>query len=156
MKKIVIILVFIVFCLPLPTVLAKDKNPYKLSIPKLPSGKWWNKPKLSEKLNLTDDEKATLDKVYRQNQMQIASLEGYLDKEKPALEDMFKSDSFNASDFMDRLKKFYEVRSKLEIERFRFAVEVRELLGKERFYQLKNDIKSDFPRYRKKIKRGAF
>ncbi|HLC14918.1 MAG TPA: periplasmic heavy metal sensor [Thermodesulfovibrionia bacterium] len=118
---------------------------------KLPQGKWWNNPEIAQKLTLTDEEKAKLNELFKQNRMQMITLKGDLEKEKLTLEDMFDAENFDSAACMEQFKKFQEAKTKLGAERFRFVVEVRKLLGKDRFLQLK----AEFPRYRTKIKRGA-
>jgi len=113
---------------------AKDPDFGKL---KLPRGKWWRIPEISEKLNLTSEKQAKLDELYTQNRRKLIDLKSNVERKGFDLEQIVEKESFNESAAMDQLKKLEDARTNLATERFRFLIEVRKLLGTERYQQLK-------------------
>ncbi len=116
----------------------------------IPFGKWWKMPHVADKLALNQEEKEKLDSMYLQHRHQMIDFRSQVDKERLELEYLLDSRTFNAAACMDRFKKFQEARKNLATKRFKFLIQVRELLGLERFQQLK----AEFRQYRMKGKRG--
>jgi Spy/CpxP family protein refolding chaperone len=103
----------------------------------MPDGKWWKMPEVSENLNLTGEEKAKLDEFYIQNRSKLIDLEGSVKKAGFPLEQIIENDNFDESACMDQFIKLQDARTKVDVESFRFFVEVRKLLGYDRFQQFK-------------------
>lgn len=70
----------------------------------------------------------------------MIDLKSNVEKEKLELEMILDQQDFNESACMDRFKKFQDARTKLANERFRFLIEVRKLLGLDRYRQLKTEF----------------
>lgn len=116
----------------------------------MPVGKWWKMPHVADKLALNQEEKEKLDSMYLQHRHQMIDFRSQVDKERLELEYLLDSNTFNAAASMDRFKKFEQARNNLATERFKFLIKVRELLGLQRFQQLKAEVRQ----YRMKGKRG--
>jgi len=108
---------------------------------KMPHGKWWQMPEVAKKLGLTSEEQQKLDDLFVQSRRQMIDLKSNVEKEKLELEMILDQQDFNESACMDRFKKFQDARNKLVNERFRFLVEVRKLLGLDRYRQLKTEFR---------------
>ena len=106
----------------------------------VPRGKWWKMPEVASKLALTQGEKEKLDTTYLQHRQQMIDLHSQVEKERLELEQLLDSSTFNAAACMDRFQKVQEAQSNLATERFRFLVQARELLGLDRFQQLKAEV----------------
>jgi Spy/CpxP family protein refolding chaperone len=155
MKKIILLALVFVFVLP-GISMARDpdfggggqrhgkENP-------LPRGKWWRLPQVVDKLALTQKEKETLDTLYVEKRRTMIDLRSQVQKERLELEQLMDSSNFDAAACMERFQRVLEAKRNLSTERFKFLVGVRELLGLERFQQLK----AEFWRHRMKGKRGG-
>ena len=123
---------------------------------KLPHGKWWRVPKIVEIQKITPEEQVKLDTLYIENRRQLIDLKGNLQKELLELEILFDQADFNQNACTRQYKKVQEARTKLSVERFKFVIQVRELLGLERFRQLESKYR-EFRKLRKgkRGKRGA-
>jgi Spy/CpxP family protein refolding chaperone len=127
---------------------AREPHPEK---PMMPDGKWWQMPKVSEKLNLTGEEKEKLYEFYIQNRSKLIDLEGSVKKEGFVLEQIIENDNMDKAACMEQFKKLQDVRTKVEVESFRFFVEVRKLLGYDRFQQFKKIFAKNYePRMKDK------
>ncbi len=107
----------------------------------IPGGKWWRMPKAAKKLELTKAEQKKLDRMFIQNRRRMIDLKRDAAKEKLELEDILDKENFNESACMGRFKKLMDASTELTIERFRFLVEVRNLLGIKRFQLLKANFR---------------
>ncbi len=122
---------------------------------KLPHGKWWRVPEIMESQKITSEEQNQLDKLYLQNRRQLIDLKGDLQKELLEIEMLFDHADFNRNACAEQYNKVQEARTKLAVERFKFVIQVRELIGLERFRQLESKYR-EFRKLRKwkQSKRG--
>lgn len=112
----------------------------------MPHGKWWKMPQAAEKLGLTQEEKEKLDEMYLEHRRQRVDLHARIQKERLELEELLDSETFDAKGCMARFERVQEAQNELAMERFKFLVQARELLGYDRYQQLKNE----FQRHRMK------
>ena len=103
----------------------------------VPHGKWWQNPEVSSQMELTGDEIRNLDEAYLDNRRKLIDLKGKLEKERLELEALFESKGLNETEVMKRFEQMEHARAQLSAERFRFLVEVRKVIGLERYRTLK-------------------
>jgi len=106
----------------------------------IPGGKWWRMPDVKKKLRLSSEEQEKLDGLYLRNQRQVIDFRSTVAKEKLELEDMLDKKTFTESACMNQFDKLQGANKSLAAERFKFLLEVRKLLGFERFQQLKAEF----------------
>lgn len=116
-----------------------------------PRGKWWNRPQVAQRLNLTQEEMAQLDTAYLESRRAMIRLRSDLQLEQLELEALVESSEFNEAAVMSQFKMVDVARQHLATERFSFLVEVRKLLGQHRYLELKRNFKQ----FRKGRKGGA-
>ena len=117
--------------------MARDKGYSRDGIDDLPRGKWWRMPEVASELKISSDEQAQLDDLYYKHQNQMIDHKSELKKEQITLEWFIEKETLDESACKDQFQKVLEVRNKLSTERYNFLMEVRKLLGYERFLQLK-------------------
>ncbi|MDM8525595.1 periplasmic heavy metal sensor [Desulfococcaceae bacterium HSG8] len=103
----------------------------------IPGGKWWRMPRVAKELTLTGEEQERLDSLFMENRLQMIDLKSALEKEKLELEAILDKKNFDESACMSHFNRLQEARQGLVTERFKFLVEVRKLLGNDRFQKLK-------------------
>ncbi|CAN2039209.1 Periplasmic heavy metal sensor [Candidatus Magnetomoraceae bacterium gMMP-15] len=103
----------------------------------LPSGKWWRMPEIAEQLKLTDAEQIKLDDLFIKSRKSMIDLKADMAKKHLDLQAVVDAKNFNESATMNQFNNLQTVRTKLSSERFKFMIEVRKLLGNDRFQQLK-------------------
>ena len=103
----------------------------------VPHGKWWQNPEVSGQMDLTKEEIGNLDKAYLDNRRNLIDLKGKLEKECLELEALFESKELNETEVMKRFGQMENARAQLSAERFRFLLEVRKVIGLERYRTLK-------------------
>lgn len=104
----------------------------------LPEGRWWRDGKVVAKLNLAEETRRKLDEMFLGHREKLIALKAALDQERVRLDGLLDRDPFVPEDTMTQYSKVDGARSALAMERMRFIVGVRSLLGHERFQQLKN------------------
>ena len=103
---------------------------------KMPHGKWWKIPAVTEELKITDSEQKKLDKLYIDSRRKMIDLKATVEKEKLELEIILDGENFSKKSCMNQYKKLQTAKDKLAAERFYFIVEARDLFGQERFAKI--------------------
>ena len=124
------IVLFIIFCLP---AVALSQQ--------MPSGKWWHNPKIVKELNLSKKEVRKLDKLYADTRRKLIKLKSAVETEQFELDNLLNSKKMDDAEVRKQFERLEKARKKLADERFKFVVGVREIIGSERFQQLKTSYK---------------
>ena len=126
-NKLVWILVAVVSLFPVVSRAAEDS----------PAGRWWRLPQVAAQLNLSEQEKQQLDSLYLENRKKLIDLKSSLERERLVLEDIMDNEPLNEQQAFEQFRKLNKVRSILVEERFRYFLEVRKIIGSDRFQKLK-------------------
>lgn len=113
-------------------------------------GRWWQMPKVSEKLGLSQEEKDTLDALYVKNRRALLELKSDVEKERFELDNVLYQRNLNDRKAIEQFKRLEQKREKLAMERFLYLLEVRKILGHERYQTLMETFKE----FRSKRARG--
>ena len=100
-------------------------------------GKWWYLPNISERLQLNDAEKKELDRLYVENRRSLIDLKSVVEKERFELDNLMEQTRLDEDAVMKQFNKLEKARANLSAERFRFFLEIRKVLGAERYKSLK-------------------
>ena len=100
-------------------------------------GKWWNSTPMAEELKLTDSERKTLDEKYTESRRRMIDLKSEVEKERLELDIVLDQQDANKDRISERYDSLEKARAKLSKERFGLLIEVREVIGIERFRELK-------------------
>jgi Spy/CpxP family protein refolding chaperone len=103
----------------------------------LPSGKWWHNPRVSQQLNLNETEKSKLDKEFVDSRRRLIELKSSVEREQFELENLLESEALDEAAVMEQFKKLEKARASLSSERFNFLIQVRKILGLDRFQRIK-------------------
>ncbi len=101
-----------------------------------PPGRWWHLPKISDNLGLSQAEKDALDTLYVQSRRALMETKNELEKERFELDTMLDKKDTKDRAAIEQFKKVDRSRGKLSMERFRYLLEVRKILGYERYQKL--------------------
>ena len=105
----------------------------------LPLGEWWENPKIAEKLNLTDAEKAKLKESFNNSYRKLITLKSTLETDRFELGNLLDQKTLDEAAVMQQFSKLEKARTELSRERFSFLLEVRKILGQERYQVLKQE-----------------
>ncbi len=107
----------------------------------VPHGKWWRMPQPAERLNLTEEDKEKLDRLFLEHRRRMIDLRSEMQKERLELEHLLDSTPFDSAASMARFMKLQAAQKDIAVERFKFLLGVREILGLDRFQQLKAQVR---------------
>ncbi|MGO9017980.1 MAG: hypothetical protein ACLQVJ_06465 [Syntrophobacteraceae bacterium] len=108
----------------------------------IPPGRWWHLPYFADQLNITDNEKDALDKLFDYNRNRLEELKNQVEKERNELLKAVDEEHLNETSAITKMKKLESTRTLLAATRFSYSLEVRKLLGYERYQRLKTLYKN--------------
>ena len=100
-------------------------------------GKWWNNSGVATELKLTDGERKILEEKYAESRRKMIDLKSEVEKERLELDLVLDKQDANNDQIGERFDKLENARKKLSKERFGMLIEIREILGVDRFQALK-------------------
>jgi len=107
----------------------------------VPSGKWWYNQKVVQDLNLTQNEIRQLDQLYVDSHRKLIELKNAVEREQFELDTLLGKKKVDDAKVRDQFKRLENARTDLANERLGFVIRVREIIGAERFQQLKTSYK---------------
>jgi Spy/CpxP family protein refolding chaperone len=111
--------------------------PSTLLAQKMMHGKWWNNSEVADELKLTDSERKILEEKYTDGRRKMIDLKSEVEKERLELDIVLENPDASKSQIVERYDNLENARKKLSKERFWLLIEVREVIGAERFQSLK-------------------
>ena len=127
-----ICIILLVFVVILPVVAAGQD---------VPAGKWWYNAKIQKNLNLSDDEINKLDKLFAKSRRKLIKLKSEVENEQFELDQLLGQKKVDDAKVTKQFQKLEKARKNLANERLQFVIGVRNILGHERFQQLKSNYK---------------
>ena len=100
-------------------------------------GKWWQNRKIAEKLEITKTEKQLLDERYVESRRKLISLKSDVERERFELDNLLDRGGSKKETIQDQYIRLEEARANLSEERFNLFLEVRSIVGIERYQELK-------------------
>ena len=107
----------------------------------IPAGKWWYNPKVVQNLNLTQSEIRQLDQLYVDSYRRLIELKNAVEREQFELDTLVSKKTVDDAKVREQFKRLESARTDLADERLRFVIGVREIIGANRFQQLKTSYK---------------
>jgi Spy/CpxP family protein refolding chaperone len=107
----------------------------------VPSGKWWYNKKVVKNLNLTKKEVGQLDRLYEDSHRRLIDLKSAVKREQFELDTLVGKEPVDDAKVREQFKRLEKARTDLADERLGFVIRVREIIGADRFQQLKTSYK---------------
>ena len=107
----------------------------------VPSGKWWYNKKVVQNLNLTPKEVGQLDQLFENSRRELIDLTSAVKREQFELDTLLGKETVDDAEVRDQFKRLEKARTDLADERLGFVIRVREIIGADRFQQLKTSYK---------------
>jgi Spy/CpxP family protein refolding chaperone len=107
----------------------------------VPSGKWWYNQKVVQNLDLTQKEIRQLDQAWVDSQRKLIKLKNEVEREQFELDTLLGKKTVDDARVRKQFKQLENARTDLANERLGFVIRVREIIGAERFQQLKTSYK---------------
>ena len=100
------------------------------------NGQFWNNPNLVQQLNLTDDQRKTMDGILQDHKMKLIDLRANLQKAEVAMGPMMKADMPDQKAIEAQIDKVVMARAELEKANARFLLDIRMQLKPDQWKQL--------------------
>ena len=111
--------------------------PASLMAQEMMHGKWWQNKAMTEQLELTDSERKLLDDKYTESRRKLIDLKTEVERERLELDILLEGKEVSREQIVERYDSLEKARAKLSKERFGLLMEVRDIIGVERFQELK-------------------
>jgi Spy/CpxP family protein refolding chaperone len=108
----------------------------------MPAGKWWYNPRVVEALKLTKPEVRQIDRLYAQNRRQLIQLKANVEREQLELDNLLGRKNSDDAAVNKQFRQLEKARAELSNARLQFVLGVRDIIGPERFQQLKAGYRS--------------
>jgi Spy/CpxP family protein refolding chaperone len=103
----------------------------------IPPGRWWHIPYFADQLSISDRQKEDLDRLFDYNRNKLAELKKQMEDERSELLRAINQEHLNESSTLAAMRKLENTRTLMAATRFSYSLEVRKLLGYERFQRLR-------------------
>jgi Spy/CpxP family protein refolding chaperone len=107
----------------------------------VPTGKWWYNKKIQKNLNLSKKEIKKLDKLFAKSRRKLIRQKSMVEDAQLELEQLLSEEKVDDAKVKKQFQKLEKARKSLAKERLNFVIGVRNILGHERFQQLKSNYK---------------
>ncbi|HNY65565.1 MAG TPA: periplasmic heavy metal sensor [Deltaproteobacteria bacterium] len=101
-----------------------------------PSSRWWRVPDFADKLDLSTQEKGQLEKLFMEKRKVMFQMKSEVEKQRFELDNLLEMPRLDERAALREFKKLEAKRHQLAEERFRYLLEVRRILGHERYLKL--------------------
>ena len=107
--------------------------------PQVDHGRWWNNPKLVERLKLTEAQRKSMDETLLAHREKLVDLRGTLEKAELGLEPLMREDQPNEAAILAGIDKVAQARAELEKANARFLLAIRSKLTPDQWKQMQAD-----------------
>lgn len=99
-------------------------------------GRWWNNPKIIERLKLTDDQRKAFDQILLEHREKLIDLRANVEKAELAMEPLVQADEPNESAILAQIDKVAQTRAELEKANARYLLALRSKLTPDQWKQV--------------------
>ncbi|MFO7962915.1 MAG: periplasmic heavy metal sensor [Desulfobacterales bacterium] len=114
--------------------------PYSAGAQDMPPGRWWKDPKVVKDLDLSESQVSRLDEAFQESRRNLIRLKGELESHRFELETLLESETLDKSAIQSRYEKLEKAKQALGREIFQFIVEIRKIVGPEKFSRIKSEF----------------
>ena len=125
------------FSIILPVLLVM--SPLSAAGQDVPGGKWWYNPKIQKNLNLSQNEVDKLDQLFANSRSRLIKFKSEVESQQFELDQLLSKKKVNDADVKKQFQKLELARKNLANERLEFVIGVRNILGANRFQELKSN-----------------
>jgi Spy/CpxP family protein refolding chaperone len=137
LKHISMVMLVIVLVFTSSAVVAQGMAGDSINHDRMRLGKWWQNPASVQKLNLTQEEVDTLDTAFNTRARKFIELKHAIELEQFELNGLMEGKTLDEPALMAQFNKLESARANLSRERFQYYVQIRKILGPDRFQKIK-------------------
>jgi periplasmic protein CpxP/Spy len=99
-------------------------------------GRWWDNPRVIERLKLTDDQRKAFDQILLDHREKLIDLRANVEKAELAMEPLVQADQPNESGILAQIDKVAQARAELEKANARYLLALRSKLTPDQWKQV--------------------
>lgn len=99
-------------------------------------GRWWNNPKVAERLKLTDEQRKAFDGILLEHREKLIDLRASVEKAELEMEPLMSADQPDEARILSQIDKVAQARAELEKGNARFLLAIRNKLTPEQWKQI--------------------
>lgn len=99
-------------------------------------GRWWDNPRLAQKIGLTEDQKSRMDAIFEQHKPQLTELNSTLKKDEGTLHPLLQADHLEEGKVLHQIDVIAQARANLEKSNARMLFDLRKVLTPEQWKKL--------------------
>jgi Spy/CpxP family protein refolding chaperone len=99
-------------------------------------GRWWNNPKVAERLKLTDEQRKAFDGILLEHREKLIDLKAGVEKAELEMEPLVSADQPDEARILSQIDKVAQARAELEKANARFLLAIRNKLTPEQWKQV--------------------
>lgn len=101
-------------------------------------GRWWDNPRVVDKLKLTDDQRKAFDQILLDHREKLIDLRANVEKAELAMEPLVQADQPNESSILAQIDKVAQARAELEKANARYLLALRSKLTPDQWKQVQD------------------
>jgi Spy/CpxP family protein refolding chaperone len=108
--------------------------------------RWWDNPRLSQQIGLTDDQKKKMDDIAQQHRLKLIDLDAALQKQEAIMHPLIEADQPDESKILSQIDAIAQARAELEKDRARMLFSIRQTLTPDQWKKLQTIVHQGPPR----------
>lgn len=117
----------------------------------VPSGRWWDRPRVAEELGLTPEQRAKLEQVTAQGAKAMIDARAAVEKAELELRLLAEKEPLDAKKLREAFQALQQARQKLEWERFEMLLSVRQTLSPDQWRKLRTVVRERLEERRERL-----
>ncbi len=101
-------------------------------------GRWWNNPKIVERLKLTDEQRKEFDNILQQHREKLIDFRGNVEKAELEMEPLVRADQPDEAKILAQIDKVAQARAELEKANARYLLAIRNKLTPDQWKQVQD------------------
>lgn len=106
-------------------------------------GRWWQSPAMADRIILSPQERQALDDLYTQKRKDLFGMRAEVEKQRLEMDSILEAPSLDRRAAFKQFRKLEARRQKLSEERFGYLLDVRRILGRDRYLKLREVAKEE-------------
>jgi len=102
--------------------------------------RWWDNPRISQQVGLTDDQKKKMDDISQQHRLQLIDLNATLEKQEAIMRPLIEADQPDESKILSQIDAIAQARAELEKNRARMLFSIRQVLTPDQWKKLQTMV----------------
>jgi Spy/CpxP family protein refolding chaperone len=110
-----------------------------------PPGRWWDRPELAQRVQLSADQQRKMDDVFQQSRLKMIDLRASLEKEELITEPLVAAEQPDEAKILAQIDKVAQARAELEKANVRMLLGIRRVLTPDQWNKLKVEASNNPP-----------